>query len=371
MKNLKPMIMLASLLFVVFTFACQKQKSVWKGTITTENGVTIVDNPKEPMYGEDALVLEEELSIGKSEAEGDYLFSEIRSIAVDDSGNIFVLDEKENHILAFDHSGKHLKTFGRAGQGPGEFSLPLTMGLTNQDEIVIEDYRNRLVYFSTKGEFVRNLPLAKTGVRRIILDSLGNILGIVITRDGENSHYELNKYNPELNLLHTLGITPTPSSSTEGFNPFRGSIYYRFDKDNRVVWATPDQYEIRICDTTGTLIKKITKQYDPVEITAEEKKEAAEEMPPEIKLAIPKYHNPLRWISTDDEGRIFVMTWERIPRSEGYYYDVFDPEGRYLAKIPFEFRPHLIKKNKLYTVTEDEDGFHVVKRFKVSWRMGG
>ena len=369
MKNLKPATMIFVLFVSVLTFSCQNQKSVWKGTITTENGVTIVNNPKEPMCGEDVLVLEEDLSIGKSEAERDYLFSAIRSIAVDDSGNIYVLDGKENQVLAFDHSGEHLNTFGRAGQGPGEFSLALTMSLTDQDEIVIEDYRNHLVYFSTKGEFVRNLPLAKSGVRRVIIDSIGNILGIVIVRDGENSHYELNKYNPDLNLLHTLGITPTPSASTEGFNPFSGSIYYRFDKDLRVVWATPDLYEIKICDTTGNLVKKISKEYDPVEITEEEKKEAAEETPPGIKLAIPKYHNPLQWISTDDEGRIFVMTWERTQESDGYYYDVFDAEGRYLAKIPLKFRPHLIKNNKFYQVTEDEDGFHIVKRFKVSWKM--
>jgi hypothetical protein len=369
MNNLKSVIMITALIFALFTPVCRNQESSWQGTISTENGVTIVQNPKEPMYGEDALILEEDLAIGKSKNEGEFLFSEIRSIAVDDAGNIYVLDEKENHILAFDHTGKHLTTFGRAGQGPGEFTLALTMGLTNRNEIGIEDYRNRLVYYSTGGEYIRNLPLAKAGVRRIIIDSSGNILGIVIMRDGDNSRYDLNKYDPDLNILHTLGSTPTPSSSSEGFNPFSGSIYYRFDKDDRVVWGIPDHYEIRICDTTGNLVKKITREYDPVEITKEEKKETTEEMPPDIKLAIPKYHNAFQWFNTDDEGNIFIMTWERIPGSEGYYYDVFDPEGRYLAKIPFKFRPFLIKQNKFYTVTEDEDGFHIVKRFKVSWRI--
>ena len=52
---------------------------------------------------------------------------------------------------------------------------------------------------------------------------------------------------------------------------------------------------------------------------------------------------------------------------EGYCHDVFDSEGRYLAKIPLVFRPFVIKKNKFYTVTEDEDGFHIVKRYKANW----
>jgi hypothetical protein len=366
---LKSVSAICMLILFLFSIACKKQTIQWKGTITAENGVTVVQNPKDPMYGGDVLALEEDLSIGEATTKGDFLFSTIRSLAVDDAGNIYVLDEKENHVLAFDSTGNHLRTFGRAGQGPGEFSLALTMGLTNRDEIVIEDYRNRLVYYSTEGEHIRDIPCAKTGVRRVTVDSSGNILGIVIVRDEERSRYELNKYDPELNLLHNLGSTPTPSSSNEGFDPFSGTIYYTFDKDDRVVSGVPDRYEIKIFDTAGNLDKKITRDYDPVEITEEEKKEVEEEMPQEIKLKIPKYHNAFRRFSTDDEGRIFVMTWEHIQGSEWYYYDVFDSEGRYLAKIPLEFRPLVIKKNKFYAVREDEDGFHIVKRYKANWRF--
>lgn len=369
MKNFRSVIMISFFFLTLFALACQNQKTEWKGTIAAENGVTVVRNPKEPMYGEDVFGLEEDLSIGKSTGDGDYLFSAIRSITVDDAGNIYVLDEKENHVLAFDNAGKHLRTFGRAGQGPGEFSLPLTMGLTNRDEIAVEDFRRHLAFFSTGGEHIRNLLIAKTGVARVSLDSRGNILGIVIVRDEESPRYELKKFDPEMNLIHSLDSTPTPSASNEGFNPFGGSIYYTFDKDDRVVCGVPDRYEIKIFDTEGKLVSKITKDYDPVEITEEEKKEAEEETPEGIKLGIPKYHNAFQRFSTDDEGRIFVMTWERIPGSEGYYYDVFDPECRYIAKIPLKIRPILIKKKKFYTVTEDEDGFHIVKRYRADWRI--
>ena len=142
MKNFKPVLMISLLVFVICGVSCRDQKSAWEGTITIENGVTIVQNPKEPMYGEDALVLEEDLSIGErdSTAGGDFLISRIRALTADDDGNIYVLDSKENHILAFDNTGKYLRTFGREGQGPGEFSYPLTMSLTNRTEIVVEDF---------------------------------------------------------------------------------------------------------------------------------------------------------------------------------------------------------------------------------------
>jgi DNA-binding beta-propeller fold protein YncE len=368
--RLKLVFVICAPIVCLFIIACRDRTAEWKGTVTTENGITVVQNPKQPMYGEDVLVLEEDLSIGESPTgEGDYLFSQIRGMAVDDAGNIYVLDSKEKQVLVFDKTGSHLLTFGRAGQGPGEFGSPLTLEVTNRGEVVVEDIRSHLVYFSTEGKFIRNLPTAKAGVVRVRIGADGNILGVVIVRDEENPRYEVQKFDPEMNLIQSLDSTPTPSASNEGFNPFAGSIYYTFDRDGRAVCGVPDRYEIKIFDTAGNLEKKIVRDYDPVEITEEEKKEVEEEMPPGMKLAIPKYHGAFQWIMTDDEGRIFVMTEERSPEGKGYCHDVFDPEGRYLAKIPLAFRPIVIKKDKFYTVTENEDGFHVVKRYKMTWRI--
>jgi hypothetical protein len=37
--------------------SCQQQKAEWKGTIEKVDGVTIVRNPKEPIYEEDVINL--------------------------------------------------------------------------------------------------------------------------------------------------------------------------------------------------------------------------------------------------------------------------------------------------------------------------
>lgn len=88
-----------------------------------------------------------------------------------------------------------------------------------------------------------------------------------------------------------------------------------------------------------------------------------------MKLAIPRYHGAFQWIMTDDEGKIFVMTEERSPDGRGYFHDVFDSQGRYLAKILLAYHPALIKKNKFYAVAEDEQGFHIVKRYRALWKI--
>ncbi|MFQ5722657.1 MAG: hypothetical protein ACE5GI_09215 [Candidatus Aminicenantales bacterium] len=51
-------------------------------------GIPMVKNPEEPMYGEDVFILEEELSIGEAAGKEEYMFSEIQAIVVDDEGRI-------------------------------------------------------------------------------------------------------------------------------------------------------------------------------------------------------------------------------------------------------------------------------------------
>lgn len=64
-----------------------------------------------------------------------------------------------------------------------------------------------------------------------------------------------------------------------------------------------------------------------------------------------KYHNVFQFLNIDDAGRIFVQTYGRATDGSGYYYDVFDSEGKYIAKISLKTAPRVLKKkNKLYTI---------------------
>ena len=85
------------------------------------------------------------------------------------------------------------------------------------------------------------------------------------------------------------------------------------------------------------------------------------------KVEFPEYYPAFRSLSIDDEGRIFVRTFER-DEENSLYYDVFDSEGKYIAKIALKYPPTFWKKNMLYCVQEDEEGLHVVKRYKVTWK---
>jgi len=350
----------------ILLISCQKQESEWKGTIEEVDGVTVVKNPKKPMYGEDVFSLEEELSIGEAEGREKYMFSEIRGIAVDDEERIYFLDSKEAHIKVFDKDGEYVNTISRKGQGPGEIGFPRSVFITSQDEIVVQDLANRrLEFFSLEGKFIKSISTAKMSLRSSRVDSEGNIIGVVAVIREENLWHELKKFDCDLNILYTYASSPAPSPSS--FNPFMPVLRWELTQNDQVVCGYPEKYEIEIVDSKGKVIRKIVKDYKPVEINKEEM-ERLEKLPKTIKVSILKYKSAYQRFFVSDEGKIFVMTWERVADGDGFYYDIFDSEGKCIAKIPLKITPQSINNNKFYTVEEDEDGYQYVKRYKVTWR---
>ena len=65
-----------SIIAVFLAILCSSfglQNPEWKGKISDEDGVKVVNNPEKPLYGEINFDLEEDLSIGRTDDEN-YLF---------------------------------------------------------------------------------------------------------------------------------------------------------------------------------------------------------------------------------------------------------------------------------------------------------
>ncbi len=357
---------------LVMLISCKQQKAEWKGTIEEEDGVTIVKNPKEPMYGEDVFSLEKELTIGEKENGKEPVFISIRSVRVDDEENIHVLDMKASQVKVFNKDGTYLRNTGKRGQGPGEIQLAMNMELVSGREIMIYDLGNRkLIFFSLDGELLREVS-TKRHVRLfyIIPDSKGRLTGVFVIY-GEKAVQEIIKFDSNLETLFTVGqieLSRVPGVS----KPYEPSLFFTVLNNDNVLWGDWSQYKLMVMDEGGEMTRKIIKDYNPIKITDEDREREIKEMygdagiPPDRKVEFPKYYPAFRSLSVDDEGRIFVRTFER-DEEDYYYYDVFDSEGKYIAKIALKYPATFWKKNKLYTIEEDEDGLQMVKRYNVSW----
>lgn len=361
------------LIFLIsFVLASCEINSKWKGTIKEESGVTVIKNPKDPIFQTDIFHLEEEIAIGAKERIDGYMFSRIKSFSVDEKERIFILDNIEPHIKVFSRNGNYVNSFGEKGQGPGEMQNPQYIQITPDKELMVYDSRNRrFTFFSLMGNYKRQLSSANvTFYPNIKIDSRGNFTGITYSKKG----IELKKYSPKLE--QSLSISSIDEWSDDWLIlPF---YYFSLTKKDYIVWGYSNKYELQILSPEGKIVMKILKEHTPLRITKERREEYIDwatdgkGLQQNEKIKYQKYYLPFMNLSIDDEGRIFVGTYEKAKnKKDHFYFDVFNSSGKFIAKIPIKIGiegKHIWKKEKLYVINEKEDGYQIVRRYKVIWK---
>ena len=91
-------------------------------------------------------------------------FGEIRGVAFDGAGNLYVLDAMNFRVTVVDPRGRLVRAFGTRGDGPGEFRLPTAMAVLPDGTAVIQDLRHAAyLVFGPGGAFQGSVPLAPGG----------------------------------------------------------------------------------------------------------------------------------------------------------------------------------------------------------------
>lgn len=355
--------------------------------IKTEDGVPVVYNPKKPAPpagGPSSLTLKHDLTIGRELGDENYMFSELRSVQVDDQENIYALDMKEIKVRVYDKSGKHLRTFGNKGKGPGEIDTPLRMEMTPEKNLVIEDFASaKFVFFSLEGACVKEIPLGKYQfLIRFKFNSQGNIYADARTYDETKSVSELIKFSPDFKPLATVAsFEASTRRAPRALTAFSPAFSLQVTGKDNLIWTITqtDKYEFTVMNADGKTIRRIVKDYDPIKITGAIKDKLIEDsfgeqgIPAGYTFDVPSHLPAVYYFIIDDQDRLFVRTYEFEEKGDGpwFYYDVFDAEGRHVTRFCLPEREMIFvsKKNKLYCmVQESEEGIPQVKRYDMTWK---
>lgn len=87
----------------------------------------------------------QEILGGVAETDAEKLFNNDIKISIDSSGSIYILDKKACIIKKYDCNGKYMFTFGRKGQGPGEFVIPKSLSIDEYGYIYVADLVKRTI----------------------------------------------------------------------------------------------------------------------------------------------------------------------------------------------------------------------------------
>ena len=364
----------------IATFAGNSPQAKWKGKIVEKDGVIMVENPKKPIYEGRVLDLIEELKIGESSGPPEYIFGRIAAIAVDGKGGIFVADDKNIHIKAFDAKGGYVRTIGREGQGPGEIGCPSDVFIDSRGELLVPDEKNyKLHFYSPLGLSLQDKSFGNRFPRQSTLGPRDELYVLSIGGGfATGTYYELAKLDKDLitaAVLHRIDIPPGPlKESLAGKVP---DFCVRPDGGLVMGFSKKDEYRIEIIDPKGRRSRIITRDFDPVPIPKNLLDKVKKSRPPGTAIEIPAYFATYSRLMADDEGRIFAQTPPIDPEGKSFIWDLFDAEGRYLANVRLPgsawhlgTMKHglLWKVGKLYTIEENEEGFHIVKRYRAIWK---
>lgn len=364
--------------FVLYSLAFPMDRSTVQ-KIITENGIPVIYNPKQPVPAKGTpvrLIPRQDLIIGQSSGDENYVFSTLDSIQVDNEGNIFALDLKECKIKVFDKDGKHLRTFGKKGPGPGEWRAPWRMHLTPDGRLAILDSGNkRIAFYSPRGECLSEISTARWDFLQMRIDSRSHIYADNLAFSDKGVSQKLLKFDPGLNLLATIAENQSDMKLPR-INLMTDRFVYDLIQGDLLAWAYTTRYEIQILNLEGKTIKKIVKDYDPINITERDKQEIIRERygeagPPQgIILEFPAHFYPIYSIVVDEKGQFYVRTHEKDSKGN-YSIDVFNHEGIYSAKFSLPAADILstVRQDKLYClVEENEEGIPQVKRYKLDRR---
>ena len=102
------------------------------------------------------------LTLGKAgvSGEGPDVFNQPSDVAVAPGGDVFVADGHDERnsnarIVKFSKDGKFLKTWGKHGQGPGEFEVPHGLAFDSRGRLFVADRgNNRIQIFDQEGRFL-------------------------------------------------------------------------------------------------------------------------------------------------------------------------------------------------------------------------
>ena len=346
---------------VILFNSCTQQKTGWQGTIEEIDGVTIVKNPEEPLYGEFTLELLEDLSIG-NEGDENYIFIRPGVIRVGIDDTIYVSDYGFFNVRCFDKNGRYLRAIGRKGQGPGELGA-FTFNLSYDDKIYFADAVNaRISILDLNGRFINNFKNLNlnVGYWALFSDKDNNIYFSREFRSEKDSHkITIHRYNPFgkelLNYGEFLGDPIIYYERNGKRRPLRSSstpiTVWVVTKDGRLYAGYSGEYQIIVYAPDGNLSLKFGREYDPIPDTDNWLAGTSDYLPAFFRI----------WLLDDDEN-----LWIELFRKKGQkerVYDVFSSDGKYLKQIHSEHRLFCIKDKKAYSVVHSEEGVPLVKRF--------
>jgi streptogramin lyase len=363
---------------------------------TLDGGTVSVRNPEQGEWTEQtAWRAVEELRLGRVDGAGADAFAMPIALEADGRGRMYVLDAQAAQLRVFEADGRHVRSVGGPGAGPGELRQPLGMAMAPDGALWVVDSGNgRFTVFDTSGA-------PRTTVRRASglamapwpgrFDRQGRLWDVAMGAGGITGPPALVRTDPASGRTQRVDLPRFTPASFDASNgpvsvsapvPYTPDLVWTLDAEGRVWSGVSDRYRLRLHDAEGDTLRVVERAARPVEVTGAER----DSVPAQLKWftdqggrvdlsRVPKHKPAFVSVRTDDLGWLWVRP--SLPAAErSAAFDVFDPEGRYQGRLALpvaheDRMPLVIRGDRIYAVVLSDAGVPQVVRFRIQGRSPG
>jgi hypothetical protein len=284
------------------------------------------------------------------------MFGAVSALEVDAMGRVFVLDGQAQEVRIFGEQGDHLKTFGRRGEGPGEFRGAAGLNLGPDGNLWVWDPGNaRFSEFTPEGQWVRSVPRRVLGVVfpwRGELDGSGSFIDWGLDFPQRKSSMDFGRltvFYPIRVDLNTGGLDTLPSLTFEASSdyeyrvPFRPGLTFHVSESGELWMGNTGEYTLYRRTLAGDTTLVVTRlQVLPMSVTPAER-DSVLSLPDPLgdRLQadwIPQTKPLLVRMITDGGGHLLVFS-RTAEHEPGTIVDVFRTgSGEYLGQVDLPVR---------------------------------
>jgi sugar lactone lactonase YvrE len=368
-KTMKWVVIIGIVLLATGTSFSQK--------IEIKDGVRLVHNEKEGKWGEESHIsLEYVKNIGDLESDDEnVLFYMPNDIAFDEKGNVYVLDSGNHRIQKFDSQGNYLASFGRQGQGPGEFQHPQSLDIDGQGYMYVSDSGNqKLQILKPDGALEREIKKTDQapGIVRIRSDRM------IMGQGASVYSFGMMRMEEEQELPKLIKILDKDAEVQKEFgdpkdykdmlmNRIGNRYHFAIDKESNVYVSFDYQNRIEKYSPEGKLLWRADRKLN-YDVSTPKTKGNISRSGGNVSIRMPQINNVSSGIALDHKGRVWVVTNKRqikeeeqvqtsvmvtqtgaqrsrnysvsgntdVEETDMYRLEVYDPEGVLLGSIQLD-----------------------------------
>lgn len=378
-----------TLLGVLMLPGCGGAAPADEAVVRDSAGVRIVESAPHDRPADFAVVAEPALEIGMLEGPPEYTFRNIATARRLEDGRILVADVDD--LKLYDPAGRHLATFGRAGEGPGEFTRIRTVYPCG-DELLVADFINqRLEAFDPgDGSHRRPIPLPPSGHMFPLALETCRFGDAPIFRapdpaleplpdDSARAAIPLMRLDPESTTLDTVMRLPAHLPQDGYPPPFSPRTLLAYG-DTMVHVVDTDRFEVRSHARDGALRRIARVPVTPRPVTADdverEKQAAVDGFPESMRESLrrsldqataPESMPVVSRVLVDDAGRVWIRPFRPRWEEPDTLWTVLEADGSLAGTVamPPEFTPDEIGRDRVLGVWRDELDVGYVRMYRI------